>query len=75
MFEPSSRYANIEDASLRVRDREGKSGDVPYKRRRFISLPEGQTTLVEHAVTQGDRLDNLTARYLGGPTQFWRVCG
>jgi hypothetical protein len=23
---------------------------------------------------EGERLDNLTARYLGDPTQFWRVC-
>jgi hypothetical protein len=25
-------------------------------------------------VAQGDRLDNVTARYLGDPAQFWRVC-
>ena len=25
-------------------------------------------------VTEGDRLDNITARFLGDPTQFWRVC-
>ena len=24
-------------------------------------------------MTQGDRLDNVTAKYLGDPTQFWRV--
>jgi hypothetical protein len=23
---------------------------------------------------QGERLDNITARYLGDPLQFWRVC-
>jgi hypothetical protein len=23
---------------------------------------------------QGDRLDNLAARYLGDPEQFWRLC-
>jgi hypothetical protein len=23
---------------------------------------------------QGDRLDNLTAKYLGDPEQFWRLC-
>ena len=47
---------------------------VAYKRRRFIPTVEGQTTLLEHSVTQGERLDNITARYLGDPTQFWRVC-
>jgi hypothetical protein len=30
--------------------------------------------LVEHTVVQGERLDNITARYLGDPTQFWQVC-
>ena len=23
---------------------------------------------------QGDRLDNITAKYLGDPEQFWRMC-
>jgi hypothetical protein len=32
------------------------------------------STLAEHPITQGDRLDLVTARYLGDPTQFWRVC-
>ena len=31
-------------------------------------------TLVEHTVTQGDRLDNLATRYVGDPEQFWRIC-
>ena len=28
----------------------------------------------EHMVTEGERLDNITAQYLGDPEQFWRVC-
>jgi hypothetical protein len=28
----------------------------------------------EHAVVAADRLDNLAARYLGDPEQFWRLC-
>jgi hypothetical protein len=30
--------------------------------------------LVEVTVTQGDRLDLITARTLGDPEQFWRIC-
>jgi hypothetical protein len=30
--------------------------------------------IAEHTVTQGERLDNITARYLSDPEQFWRVC-
>ncbi len=28
----------------------------------------------EHFVVQGDRLDNLAAKYLGDTEQFWRLC-
>jgi hypothetical protein len=39
-------------------------------------VPSGAaiTTLAEHTVAQGDRLDNLAARYVGDPEQFWRIC-
>jgi hypothetical protein len=30
--------------------------------------------MVEHRVSEGERLDNLTARYTGDPTQFWMLC-
>jgi hypothetical protein len=74
MFEPTSRYYAIETATLSVRDEEGKERLIAYKRRRFIPSMVGATILLEHTVTQGDRLDNVTARYLGDPIQFWRVC-
>jgi hypothetical protein len=28
---------------------------------------------VEHTVAKGERLDHIAARYLGDPTQFWRI--
>ena len=31
-------------------------------------------SLQEYLVTEGDRLDNITAKYLGDPEAFWRVC-
>jgi len=74
MFDTNSRYYKINDATLTVRDSEGKERSIIYKRRRFIPSAEGITTLVEHSVIQGERLDNITARYLGDPTLFWRVC-
>jgi hypothetical protein len=33
----------------------------------------GATPIAEHLVTRGDRLDNVTARYLRDPEQFWRI--
>ena len=70
MFDPGSRYASIETATLVQHD--GRR--VAYVRRRF--LPHGRTlpTLVEVAVEQADRLDLITSRTLGDPEHFWRVC-
>ena len=70
MFEPTSRYYNIETAILTLPD----VREQIYIRRRF--LPEGtkMPVLVEVTITQGDRLDLITARTLGDPEQFWRVC-
>lgn len=74
MFDPTSRYARIADATLTVLDEDGRPRVLTYKRRRFIPSAAGSTTLVEHTVVQGERLDNITARYLGDPTQFWQLC-
>jgi hypothetical protein len=69
-FPPTSRYYNIETATLETKD--GRT--LIYVRRRFVPPPERFSLLQEHLVVQGDRLDNITARYLGDPEQFWRVC-
>ena len=70
LFPPTSRYNNIGTATL-----ETPAGRVMiYLRRRFVPPPERFSLLQEHLVVQGDRLDNITARYLGDPEQFWRVC-
>jgi hypothetical protein len=69
-FPATSRYYSIETATLETM--EGKT--IVYLRRRFVPSPDRFETLVEHSVVQGDRLDNLTANYLGDPEQFWRVC-
>jgi len=69
MFDYTSRYFNIETASLTTK--EGRV--VAYVRRRFLPQGEDMQTLVEVVVTQGDRLDLITARTLGDPKQSWRV--
>ncbi len=70
MFPVTSRYYNIGTASLDLPD--GRT--VVYLRRRFIPYNPATIVLAEHIVVQGDRLDRITARYLGDPEQFWRVC-
>jgi hypothetical protein len=70
LFPPTSRYAGLETATLVAAD--GKM--VIYLRRRFVPAPERFALLQEHVVTEGERLDNITAQYLSDPEQFWRIC-
>jgi hypothetical protein len=74
MFDKTSRYFAIDTTTMSVPDEDEGTREVRYVRRRIIPSSENLTTLVEHTVAQGERLDNITARYLGDPTQFWRVC-
>ena len=69
-FPPTSRYANIDVIEIVTPD--GRT--LSYLRRRFVPAPENFSLLQTYQVVQGDRLDNLTAKYLGDPEQFWRVC-
>ena len=70
MFPITSRYYNIKTAQHETAD--GKQ--VAYLRRRFIPPPERFALLFEHVVTEGERLDNITFKYMGDPEQFWRIC-
>jgi hypothetical protein len=70
MFSINSRYYGAPTATLETQD----GRQIVYLRRRFVPPPENFSVLFEHAVTEGERLDNITAQYLGDPEQFWRVC-
>ena|SRR5437870_4368395 len=74
MFDSNSRYSGLETATLAVPDPDGETREIRYVRRRIIPPAGGTTTLAEHVVAQGERLDQITARYAGDPTQFWRLC-
>jgi len=69
-FPINSRYYGIETSILEMPD----GNTIIYLRRRFVPAPERFALLQEHVVTQSERLDNITAHYLGDPEQFWRVC-
>jgi hypothetical protein len=70
MFEQNSRYYKIETTTLT--DPGGRQ--IAYKRRRFIPRAEDLQTLAHVTVVQADRLDLVSARTLGDPEQFWRIC-
>lgn len=70
MIDPTSRYYLLETAQyIDARGRE-----IAYKRRRFLPQGSAMPLLTETPVEQDERIDQLTARTLGDPTHFWRVC-
>lgn len=69
MFAPGSRYHDLETASLTAPD--GRV--LLYVRRRFLPQDADHPVLAEHTVVDGDRIDNLSARYYGDPELFWRI--
>lgn len=68
-FSPASRYYGIETTTLQTVD----GFIVAYLRRRFLPSPDRFALLQEHLVTEGDRLDNISAKYMGDPEAFWRI--
>src|SRR5262245_2000143 len=74
MFDPRSRYSGLATTTIKVPDSDEGTREVRYVRRRIIPSAQGMTKLVEHTVAQGERLDQITARYVGDPTLFWRIC-
>ena len=70
LFPPNSRYAGIDTGTLTT----VAGNTIVYVRRRFVPPPEQFALLQEYAVVQGDRLDNLAAKFVGDPEQFWQIC-
>jgi len=69
LFPPTSRYHGINTATMETKD----GITIIYLRRRFIPPLDRYELIQEHTVTEGDRLDNIAAHYLGDPEQFWRI--
>ena len=68
-FPPTSRYYGIETATMETAD----GTTVVYLRRRFLPSVDRFDLLLEHAVVQGERLDNIAAKYLSDPEVFWQI--
>ena len=68
-FAPNSRYYGIDIATIMQNGR-----PIAYLRRRFAPQPDQMQAAQLVTVAQGDRADNLAAKYLGDPTLFWRLC-
>jgi hypothetical protein len=67
MFFPGSRYAALSPYQIML-----ANGTVVQAIR--TPLPGRVAVLGYHRRTQGQRLDQLAARYLADATSFWRLC-
>ena len=49
---------------------------IAYLARRIVPQPgtPNFSTVAQHTVRQGDRLDLIAAKYLGDPLIFWLIC-
>ncbi|HUI56734.1 MAG TPA: hypothetical protein VLY04_17285 [Bryobacteraceae bacterium] len=66
---PSSRYYGDP-----VETFTGADGvQVAYLQRRLIPQPDIYTATQDYVVVDGDRLDNLAAKYLGDPLLYWMI--
>jgi hypothetical protein len=69
LFAPTSRYYGLEIDTIPY-----NGVPVAYLSRRFVPPMSRFQLLQEHTVAEGQRLDNITAQYLGDATLFWRLC-
>jgi nucleoid-associated protein YgaU len=71
-FPADSRYYRSSTLSYTAPD--GQT--ITYLARRFVPQPgkPNFSTVAQHRVKQGDRLDLIAAKYLGDPLIFWLLC-
>jgi hypothetical protein len=70
VFPANSRYQNVDTTKLVLPD----DTEIEYLKRRFLPAPDSLSVMQLHQVTEGDRLDNIAAKFIGDPEQFWRIC-
>jgi hypothetical protein len=69
LFSATSRYYGLGTSTLTAAD----GTAVVYVKRRFLPSPGRFQLIQEHAIVQGERLDNIAAAFLGDPELFWRL--
>lgn len=70
MFDQTSRYASIGTSQFTLAD--GRT--VTYVQRRLLPQSAALTILATTPLNEGERLDLFSARVLGDPLLFWRIC-
>jgi hypothetical protein len=71
MFDAASRYADLKTL-IYTRPSDGRQ--IPYVARRIPAPSTSAGGMAETTVRHGERADLVTARTLGNPELFWRIC-
>lgn len=69
----TGRYDGVETAAVTVPDGAGGVREVRYSRRRELPDQRATRVVAVHRVTAGDRLDLISATYLGDPEAAWQI--
>lgn len=67
---PSSRYYGAQTKQYIQPD----GTPVMYLARRIVPQADIYTSVQTYVIVDGDRLDNLAARFLGDPLLYWMIC-
>ena len=67
---PTSRYYGAQTEQYTQPD----GTPVMYLARRIIPQSGIYTSVQNYVVVDGDRLDNLAAKFLGDPLLYWMIC-
>ena len=70
MFDQSSRYYSLPTRIYTAPDGQ----EIPYKARRFLPQADTMPVLNEVVVSEGERLDLVSAFTLGDSLLFWMIC-
>jgi len=70
MFDQTSRYEKRKDAKIETADER----TITYKKRRFLPSAEKMQIQYMVNVVAKDRLDNISAKTISDPEQFWHIC-
>lgn len=70
MIDPDSRYRSTPTAEHVTPT--GRT--IVHLRRRFVPERSTLTPIARAVITEGDRLDLVSARTIGDPLQYWRIC-
>jgi hypothetical protein len=67
---PSSRYYGAPIADYT----QGDGTPVKYLARRILPQPAIYASVQNYVIVDGDRLDNLAAKFLRDPLLYWMIC-